>query len=153
MELRFANNTKPNFNGGGTLGGLIQAYQETVPYFIGKLDDLASSIMNRVNYQHLQGFGLDGVSGRSFFQDIRTAEAVGEFSFDASVDKTTTLDLLGITAGTFEIMGVELTISPDDVKPAEAITLGDLLDRINMAQPWVRAVLVEDSLGEKTCPS
>jgi len=149
IEIEFSNHMKPNLDGSGILAGLIETFQDTVPHFLSKLDNLATSIINRVNYHHLDGFGLDGMKGRSFFNDLRTAEMAGTVTFATSVTEDTPIDQLGITAGNFEIMGTEIIIQPDDVTPAQAITLGELLDRINLAQPWVRAVLVEESGGSK----
>jgi len=149
IEIRFENRMVPDLGNNGALAGMIEIFETTVPFFINKLDNLSTGIINRVNYHHIQGFGLDGTRGRAFFTDLRTAEMVGTTVFGSDVTEDTRIDTLDITAGNFEIMGTEIVLTMDDVRPAEAITLGELLDRINLAQPWARAVLAEDASGDK----
>jgi flagellar hook-associated protein 1 FlgK len=138
----------PDLGGMGEIGGLMEIRDKTIPFFQDRLDNLTSALINRVNVIHLSGFGLDGVKGRSFFTDYRTAEMTGTAILPVGTTEETHIDQLGIRAGVFEIQGAAITISDTDVKPGEAITLGDLLKRITSSQAFVRAVLVTNSIGE-----
>jgi flagellar hook-associated protein 1 FlgK len=52
---------------GGELGGLISAHDEKIVTALDDVDQLAYDFMNAFNAVHEAGYGLDGVSGRSFF--------------------------------------------------------------------------------------
>lgn len=52
---------------GGELAGLIEARDELVPAYRSMLDDLAAAIVAQVNALHVSGSGLDGTTGRNFF--------------------------------------------------------------------------------------
>jgi len=134
-------------NVGGTLQGLVDARDELIPEFQLQLDTLASGIINRVNMLHKDGWGLDGQRGRAFFDDLNTASLVGDIFLPAGTDEKTTLFELGITEGFFELQGVRVELSYDDVSPDDTITLGDLFDRINAAQHTVRASITTDAAG------
>ncbi len=147
VTVRFKNGNVPNLNGKGQLAGLIEARYDILPYFQERLDTLATALVNRVNVLHIGGFGLDGSKGRCFFNDLRTAEMVGTRILPTGTDEDTTVDVLGITAGTFTIQGTKITLTPEEVAPGEAITLRQLLDKITNAQPYVRASLKTDPVG------
>jgi len=51
----------------GKLGGLIQVRDKTITYCAQVLDDMAASIIERVNQQHALGEDLDGMAGADFF--------------------------------------------------------------------------------------
>jgi flagellar hook-associated protein 1 FlgK len=144
LSVRFKNRNLPNLNGKGVLAGLIEVRDEVIPFFQSRIDNLTTALVNRVNVQHLRGFGLDGLKGRPFFEDRRTAEMLGTVPLPVGTDEDTPLDELGITAGTFTIQGATITLTPEDVAPGEAITLGEVLVRITDSQPYVRARLVTD---------
>ncbi|MFW6255426.1 MAG: flagellar hook-associated protein FlgK, partial [Candidatus Sumerlaeota bacterium] len=54
----------------GKLGGAIEVRDEIVPAEMRKLDKLAAEFVLKFNEQHRAGTGLDGVSGRNFFETI-----------------------------------------------------------------------------------
>jgi len=147
VTVRFKNGNVPNLNGKGQLAGLIEARYDILPYFQERLNTFATALVNRVNVLHIGGFGLDGSKGRCFFNDLRTAEMVGTRILPTGTDEDTTIDVLGITAGTFTIQGAKITLTAEEVAPGQAITLRQLLDKITNAQPYVRANLKTDPVG------
>ena len=146
ISVELTNRSIPDFYGKGILSGLLEVAYDIIPNVDRKINNLATSLMNRVNLQHIDGFGLDGQKGRSFFTDIRTARMVATFTLPVGTTEDTTLDVLDISAGYFTIQGQKITITQDDIKPGEAITLKELIDRINDSQPYVRANLETDLL-------
>ena len=54
----------------GKLGGYIKVRDEILPQEMGKLDYLAAKFVNEFNRIHKNGVGLDGVSGRNFFNPL-----------------------------------------------------------------------------------
>jgi flagellar hook-associated protein 1 len=56
----------------GQIGGLLTMRDTELPNFIGKLDQLAKSLVDTVNTQHALGFDLSGVAGGNFFTPIAT---------------------------------------------------------------------------------
>lgn len=148
LSVQLKNTLIPQLEGQGELAAILEVRDKIIPYFQGKLDRLVSALINRVNVLHKSGFGLDGIRGRPFFMDYQTAEMTSTITFPSGITEKTKLDELGITAGTFEIQGVTITISKDDVSPGTSITLKQLLDRITQAQPFVRASF-DTSLGGK----
>jgi len=141
LAIKLDNNLYPELNGQGKLAGYLEVRTELIPFFDERVNKLATSIMNRVNVLHRSGFGLDGIANRSFFVDYRTAEMTGSIALPSTTTLDTTIDELGISAGEFYIEDTRIIITADDVAPGEAITLGDLLDRITDAQPFLRAEL------------
>ncbi|MBN2244035.1 MAG: flagellar hook-associated protein FlgK [Acidobacteria bacterium] len=55
------------FLNSGKLGGLIQVRDGTIPDCLKTLDDIAATIIERVNQQHALGNDLDGLAGGDFF--------------------------------------------------------------------------------------
>ncbi len=62
-----------NFIQGGELGGLLDIRDVILPAYIDKLDQTTSSIINKVNAQHMAGYDQDGNIGGLFFD--KTTEA------------------------------------------------------------------------------
>lgn len=146
VEITFSNGVKPQILS-GAIKGALEMRDEVIPLYQDKLNRFASALMNRVNYQHKLGYGLDGLNNRAFFNDYRTATLQGINNLPPGTTLDTTIDELGITAGSFFIQDSEIVISTDDARPGEAITLGALIERINQAQSFVRASLVDDFSG------
>ncbi len=59
----------------GTLGGILKMRDTTLPSYLAKLDELASSLITRVNAQHRLGSDLSGASGGDFFVPFTPASA------------------------------------------------------------------------------
>lgn len=58
----------------GELKGLLDARDTLIPKYIDELDTLAATIIDQVNSLHTTGYGLDGSTGREFFDSaFRTA--------------------------------------------------------------------------------
>jgi flagellar hook-associated protein 1 FlgK len=55
---------------GGSLKGLLDLRDTTLPGDLNQLDKLAAGIINEVNQQHQSGFGLDGTTGNNFFSPL-----------------------------------------------------------------------------------
>lgn len=76
----------------GRLGGLLEVRDQDIRTAQDKIDQVAYLIAREVNNVHRQGYGLDGLGGRDFFQEptqlagaaqrLRTSDAV-EQSLDA----------------------------------------------------------------------
>jgi flagellar hook-associated protein 1 FlgK len=147
LQVRIGSQLVPDLGGKGELAGLLEVRDNVIPFFQERLDNLISSVVNRVNVLHKRGFGLDGGKGRPFFQDFYTAKMSGSVFLPVSVNEDTTLDDLGVTAGDFTIQGATVTITKEDVAPGEAITLGELLLRITDSQPYVRATIATNVAG------
>ena len=70
----------------GEIGGLIAARDTEVTGTIGKLDQLAKTLVDQVNSQHALGFDLNGVAGANFFTPIAgVAGAAGQVQVAAVV--------------------------------------------------------------------
>jgi flagellar hook-associated protein 1 len=149
VSLSIGNNMTLNLQGKGHLAGLIEIQKDIIPFFQDKLDNLISAVINRVNVIHNRGFGLDGDSGRAFFGDVLTADMIATSVMPTGTTEDTTIDELGITTGDFEIQGAKITITQADIAPGQAITLGQLIDRITASQPNVRASLETSASGDK----
>jgi flagellar hook-associated protein 1 FlgK len=60
----------------GTLKGMLDVRDETVPVIREKLEHMFYQFANRVNAVHARGFDMDGKSGRKFFDNIDSAKGV-----------------------------------------------------------------------------
>ncbi len=58
----------------GELGAYLRLKNEIIPEYIEKLDNLAYHLVNKVNEQHKQGYGLDNSHNISFFIDLSSPE-------------------------------------------------------------------------------
>lgn len=56
----------------GKLGALIHFRDVVIEDIINKFDTFAESLVNTVNFDHKNGFGLDGETGRNFFDPNHT---------------------------------------------------------------------------------
>ncbi|MCH7472202.1 hypothetical protein IIA79_04540, partial [bacterium] len=56
----------------GELGGLVRMRDEEVPAIREQFSRLITAFTNRVNELHIEGYGLDGLKGRPFFEDNET---------------------------------------------------------------------------------
>jgi flagellar hook-associated protein 1 FlgK len=70
----------------GELGGLLSMRDQELPAMIGRLDQLAKTIVDQVNAQHAAGFDLNGAAGGDFFNPIgAVAGAANNFQLAAAV--------------------------------------------------------------------
>ncbi len=80
---------------GGKLAGIIEARDSVITDVLDDLDTIAATLVSQVNDVHAAGYGLDGVTGRDFFEgssaaDIALSSAVADLSHiaTASADPT-----------------------------------------------------------------
>lgn len=59
----------------GRLGALLRTVRDTIPDTQGRLDALASALVENVNSLHSAGYGADGGTGRAFFDPAGTTAA------------------------------------------------------------------------------
>lgn len=130
----------------GELAGLFQMRDEEIPLFRKNVSELITAFTNRVNEAHLAGYGLDGNKGRPFFSDTEHRRIAGTIPLPATTTEDTTLDQLGITSGDFFIQGQRIAIDAKEVLPGTALTLRQLLDRVERSGIDIRAEL-DISLG------
>lgn len=57
----------------GKLGALSKFRDKTITDIVDKLNTMAESIVTSVNAQHKNGYGLDGTSGRNYFDPEKTS--------------------------------------------------------------------------------
>jgi flagellar hook-associated protein 1 len=146
LVVEFANSRIPVAVTSGELQGLIQMRDVEIPALREQVSAMVTAFTNRVNRLHMQGYGLDGSTGRAFFADYEARRVTGDIVLPAGVGLDTTLDDLGVDSGDFFIQGQRFELSSDDVKPGSAITLGTLVGRIEESLTDVR-VYIDDSLG------
>lgn len=125
----------------GEVKGLLDLRDQEIPAVVGRFAQLVSAFTNRVNEVHIKGYGLDGNKGRAFFEDRLTRRVLGTGVLPAGTTLDTTLDSLGITSGDFFIQGQRIVIEDKEVLPGQALTLGQLLERIRVNTLDVRPEL------------
>jgi len=140
-ELVFTKSQIPVAVTSGEIKGLMQIRDVEIPAVRGNLSELIGVFTNRVNELHMAGYGLDGITDRPFFMDVEYRRISGNNPLPAGTDLDTTLDELGITSGDFFVQGEHIVIEDYEVLPGQAITLGELMDRIQSVTPDVRMEL------------
>ena len=114
----------------GELYGLVQLRDTFITEVRHNFNIAVSSVVNRVNALHREGFGLDGVTNRSFFVDFITRQITGLISLPPTTGLDTRLFDAGITSGDFFIGDKRIIVSDDDVLPDSAVTVRDVLRKI-----------------------
>ena len=146
LIVEFASSRIPVAVTSGELQGLLQMRDTEIPAMRQQASELITAFTNRVNRLHLEGYGLDGRSGRAFFADYEARRVTGDIVLPTSVSLDTTLDELNVDSGDFFIQGHRFELTSADVKPGNAITLGELIQRIEEPLSDVR-VYIDSSLG------
>ncbi|MFY9115413.1 MAG: flagellar hook-associated protein FlgK [Dethiobacteria bacterium] len=59
----------------GRLAGLLEAVNDTIPSVQEEMNFIVTRLVEEVNALHVQGYGLDFVNGRNFFNDILANDA------------------------------------------------------------------------------
>ncbi|RKX21108.1 MAG: flagellar hook-associated protein FlgK [Candidatus Zixiibacteriota bacterium] len=98
--LIWSNTSQELLNTNGELKGLMDVRDEIIPEYLDDLHELASTLMNEVNNQHSQGYGLDGSTGINFFDDsfndAFTIKINGElFANPSKIAASSSLDAYG----------------------------------------------------------
>lgn len=70
----------------GRIGAILRTLNTTIPSVEQQLDSLAETIVTRVNALHSTGYGLDGTTGRDFFD--ATGTTAGTISLSAALSDT-----------------------------------------------------------------
>jgi flagellar hook-associated protein 1 FlgK len=139
--LEFTKSRIPVAITSGEISGLTRMRDEEIPAVRGKLSELMTAFTNRVNVLHLEGYGLDGNKGRPFFADVEHRRVDGTVFLPGTTTLDTTLDTLGISSGDFFVQGHRIVIEDKEVLPGSAITLRQLLQRIDAANIDTRSQL------------
>ena len=104
---------------GGSLGGLLNLYNNVIPDICKRLDDLAKDVISRVNAIHTQGVGQEG----SFTQLTGTAQSSQPIgSWDPPIEAGT-LSIRVSNTLTGEVTRQRINLDP-------AMTLSDVADEI-----------------------
>jgi len=78
----------------GEIGGLLYARDVVIEEQLAKLDDTATSVMNRVNTIHRSGYDLDGAAGINFFTSNASAVFLsGHLNLYAGIGSTYNVDM------------------------------------------------------------
>ena len=75
---------QPGEEGGGRFGGWLRTLNEHIPETRARLDTLAADLVTAVNAAHAGGYGLDGGTGRMFFDPAGTTAASIRLSDDVA---------------------------------------------------------------------
>jgi flagellar hook-associated protein 1 FlgK len=114
----------------GEIGGILGLRDTDIPGMLGRLDQLAKTIVDQVNTQHAAGFDLNGAPGGNFFTPVgAVAGAAGAMQVAAAVsanpnliaaaqtaagapgDNRNALAIAGLQTGVFAALGNK---SPED---------------------------------------
>ena len=99
---------------GGKIGGLLDLRDETLPQYAANLDELAGTLIKKVNDLHLSGFNLNGVDGINFFDDFQTPPNVPNTG-----DYTGAAAFIGLSTGANGVKD-----NPENIAAAEANSPG-----------------------------
>lgn len=75
LEVQWSGDGRPAEIEGGHIAGDLAAVNDAIPAAMTRLDEVAATLVSTVNALHASGQGLDGVTGRTFFDptDVRAA--------------------------------------------------------------------------------
>jgi len=86
VGIRFSSTKDVYSPQSGKLRGILESRDQIIPYYEGKLDELANSIVTEINKQHELGYTLNGSTGVDFFKVNSHEEDVN--AHDKSVSGT-----------------------------------------------------------------
>lgn len=66
-DLAIGNSKRVIHPSGGKIAGLLETRDQTIPRYLARLDSFARTLVEKVNQIHSSGYGLDGETGRCFF--------------------------------------------------------------------------------------
>jgi flagellar hook-associated protein 1 FlgK len=70
-DIRLGSGTRSIRPTGGKLGGLLESRDDVIPRYMARLDEIAQTLVEKVNEVHRAGYGLDGTSGVDFFDPTK----------------------------------------------------------------------------------
>lgn len=136
---------------GGSLAGLIQARDQTLPQLSGQLDQLASTLANAVNAQNSLGFDATGAAGGNLFNTPPATGAAASLSLAttnpnaiaASGDGT-----VGDNSNLLKIAGLQQQaivggLTPDDAYASMISNIGSVINAANTQQQASNLVLTQ----------
>ena len=115
---------------GGELKGILDTRDTLIPAYREKLDTLARTIVQQVNAVHQSGTGLDGRSGRTFFNSAFTS--AGTIQLDNAVEQDPSA-IAASLSGEPGDNAVALSIADLRTKPllsSGAATIGEFYDAV-----------------------
>jgi flagellar hook-associated protein 1 FlgK len=74
-EVVWSGTTKSVTNLNGQLKGLVETRDEIIPKYLDSLDELAQTLITRVNALHQTAYGSDGSTGLNFFNPLNSSAA------------------------------------------------------------------------------
>ncbi len=114
---------------GGALKGLMDARDVSIPQFEDKIDQLAMSLVERINEQHNKGYNMNGYSGFDFFDPSTTG--ANDIAISASV--LTDVNNIAAAGGGTQTKAITNTTAAGDMDFGnQPIQLAETLGR-----PWV----------------
>jgi flagellar hook-associated protein 1 FlgK len=117
----------------GTLGGLLQVRDTTIPGYISRLDDIAYTLANQVNALATSGFDQNGAPGVAFFTPLAsTGGAASALTVNAAVasDPTKIVAAANTTAGDNQIARQVSNLRDARVMFGNTATLNDAWGRL-----------------------
>jgi len=104
LDVRWKDSGENVIMSDGKLKGLIDARDQIIPEFLDSLDNLASSLIEEVNYLHRQGMGLDGAREIAGWKDFAgTLDADGSFEINGVIINVSELDDLAAIVGKINV--------------------------------------------------
>jgi flagellar hook-associated protein 1 FlgK len=86
IGIRFANSKRQLNPQGGQIKGLLDSRDVIVPSYQKKLDLIATTLVEKVNELHSQGYNLNGYSGNNFFNELVTGASDIKISAEVASD-------------------------------------------------------------------
>lgn len=108
--MRMANSKKEFVPQNGELKGVFTARDETVVYYMDKMDEFAAGLVTHVNELHASGYDLNGFTGANFFDPSRITAA--DISLSAAVRQ--------------DVRNIAAAIGGTDVADTTVISAGDI---------------------------
>ncbi len=116
---------------GGKLGALLSVRDGEVQTLINKLNEMAYAVVSETNALHRLGYGLDGETGRNFFQPMHGnfaetgyKNAIENMAVDSQI--LADLNVIAASGGTYENEGDRLRTYNGDGNGYNAIEIAQL---------------------------
>ena len=114
---------------GGELTGLVELHNSIIPDYIQRLDKLAYTLADKVNEQHMLGFGLDGSTDTNFFVPFDSqTNAASNLAINTELENN--LDLIAASSSA-DIPNNENALIIAELKENSIIQEGSSFLRIN----------------------
>lgn len=122
----------------GTLQGLFEIRDRDIPKILNDLNNLAGTLITRVNAIHVTGYGLDGSTGNNFFKgtnasDIELADELQDTVIDPATNTQMGLLRIACSDSDLHLPGNNVTIQAicdlkhEKILTGNSITISDFL--------------------------